>query len=173
MPWQETNRMDERCRFVLAYRSGRFTMSQLCASFGVSRPTGYKWVERYAQQGLMGLQERSRAPHHCPHRISDELAQWVLRERRAHPYWGPRKLLARHKRAFPRVRRPSRSAVAQLLRRAGLTQPRRARATRASGAKRVVQVSQPNQLWTIDFKRSSLVLPADAHGSGQSVSAGV
>lgn len=153
MPFKETDRMDERCRFVVTYLSGQFDMSELCRSFGISRPTGYKWVERYRRGGALGLQERSRAPQHCPHRMSDELAHWFLAERRRRPHWGPRKLLARHKRAFPHRARPSRSALAALLCRLGLSQPRRRRrALRAAGRQRAVQVYQPNELWTIDFK---------------------
>jgi putative transposase len=152
MPFNETNRMDERCRFALAYLSGQYEMSELCSSYGISRPTGYKWVGRYLQGGPLGLQERSRAPHSCPHRMSEEVAQWFLAARRKHPRWGPRKLLKRFKDSFPRRTSPSRSAVAALLKRAGLSQPRRRRSRKGVLGRRAVRVYQPNELWTIDFK---------------------
>lgn len=59
-----------------------------------SRKTGYKWIRRHAEEGRPGLQDRSHAPHHCPHRMQPEIAGLILRGRRRHPDWGPRKLLA-------------------------------------------------------------------------------
>lgn len=88
MPWNETDAMDQRSKFVMAYLSDRFEMAELCRLYGISRPTGYKWIERHRVEGVAGLKERSRATHHCPHRMSPEVAQWLLAERRAHPQWG-------------------------------------------------------------------------------------
>jgi transposase len=58
MPWNESTRMDERLAFVEAYLTGTFNMSELCRSAGVSRPTGYLWVERYRSHGESGLLAR-------------------------------------------------------------------------------------------------------------------
>jgi putative transposase len=152
MPWHETDAMDQRCKFVMGYLSGQFEMTQLCRSYGISRPTGYKWVERYRQGGLLGLQPRSRAPACCPHRMSQKSAQWLLAERRAHPQWGPRKLLRRYCDTHSRNSAPSRSAIAALLRRHGLSQPRRARRFAATKGQGAQAPSVPNALWTIDYK---------------------
>lgn len=152
MPWSETDAMDQRCKFVTAYASGRFEMAELCRLYGVSRPTGYKWVERHRAEGVAGLKERSRATHHCPHRMAPEVAQWLLAERRAHPQWGPRKLVRRYQNAHLRPG-PSRSAVADLLRREGLSKPRRRHRMRGLGRGRWVgRVEVVNEVWTIDFK---------------------
>ena len=62
MPWSETCRMDERVRFVLDAQEGWTSMSELCRRYGVSRRVGYKWVDRYQEEGLSGLEDRSRAP---------------------------------------------------------------------------------------------------------------
>ena len=63
MPWRETCRMDERMRFVLSCAAGEESFSALCRGYGVSRRTGYKWLERYRASGPVGLVDRSRAPH--------------------------------------------------------------------------------------------------------------
>ena len=55
-------------------------------------PTARRWLRRYEQQGLKGLQELSRAPHSCPHKITGELAQRVLELRRRLPTFGARRL---------------------------------------------------------------------------------
>jgi putative transposase len=150
MPWNETDPMDQRCKFVMAYASGRFEMAELCRLYGVSRPTGYKWVERHRAEGVAGLKERSRAAHHCPHRMSAKVARWFLAERRAHPRWGPRKLVRRYSSAHLQAG-PSRSAVADLLRRQGLSQPRRRRRVCGQSGRRVGVVAVANEVWTIDF----------------------
>jgi putative transposase len=66
MPWSETDRMEQRARFVLEPLAGRFSISELCYLYGVSRKTGYKWIERYHREGVGGLEERSRAPGQHP-----------------------------------------------------------------------------------------------------------
>jgi transposase InsO family protein len=145
--------MDERRKFVAAYLSDLYDMTELCRSAGVSRPTGYLWVRRYLAEGEAGLCERSRAPHRCPHRTPKELEAALLAARQQHPRWGPRKLLALLKRQQPRRPWPSRSAVADLLRREGLVKVRRRRPHPAvSDGQPARTPSAPNVLWTIDFK---------------------
>ncbi len=51
--------MDEIIRFVMLAQSARFTVSELCEQFGISRKTGYKYLDRYAADGLKGLAVRS------------------------------------------------------------------------------------------------------------------
>jgi len=97
--------MDERVRFIAGLQSG-LGMAEACRSYGVSRKTGYKWLERYKVGGPGGLEERSRAPHRMPWAIEDEMQELLIAARCQHPSWGPRKLLAwlerRHRgRHFP------------------------------------------------------------------------
>ena len=103
MPWNESTRMDERRLFVEAYFSGRFTMAELCRSAGVSRPTGYLWVERYRSHGEAGLWDRSHAVRCCPHRTPRSVVDRLIELRRDHPFWGPRKLRAVAHRRWPGV----------------------------------------------------------------------
>ena len=92
MPWDETNCMNERVRFIAAHLEAGEPFSALCEGFGVSRKTGYKWVERYELEGVAGLEERSRAPLSHPHAVADDVVEKILRARKKHPRWGPRKL---------------------------------------------------------------------------------
>lgn len=62
MPWSETHRMEQRARFVLDVFERKFSMSELCFRYGVSRKTGYKWVQRYEKLGRLGCDDRSRSP---------------------------------------------------------------------------------------------------------------
>jgi putative transposase len=153
MPWNESTRMDERRAFVEAYLSGCFSMTELCCSVGVSRPTGYLWVARYRGHGEAGLRDRSHAPQHCPHRTPPEVSERLVALRRRHPYWGPRKLLTVAARRWPALALPSRSATAAILRRVGLVAERRRRTPPIERPAQAARApSTPNALWTIDFK---------------------
>jgi len=51
--------MEEIVRFVVLAQSGRFTVTELCEQFGISRKTGYKYLERYASDKRMGKMRAS------------------------------------------------------------------------------------------------------------------
>jgi transposase InsO family protein len=145
--------MDERLAFVEAYSKGVYTMSELCRSAGVSRPTGYLWVARYRSHGEAGLHDRSHLVRHCPHRTPAPIVERLLELRQEHPFWGPRKLVVVARRRWPHVAWPSRSTVALMLKREGLSaarRPRRRLLARAGTTARTPQ--RPNGLWTFDFK---------------------
>ena len=97
MPWKKTEPMTEKERFVTLAQTGRFTISSLCTDFGISRKTGHKYLLRYEAEGRDGLKERSRRPKHCPSATADGdgVEKLILKERRKHPTWGPKKICDR------------------------------------------------------------------------------
>jgi len=120
--------VDERLQFVRDALSDRFTISALCARYGVSRRIGYTWLARFEAEGRRGLHNCSRAPHHCPHTIPPSVAELLRAERTAHPCWDARKLLKVLATRHPRIHRwPAASTAADLLARHGLVQKRRHR----------------------------------------------
>ncbi len=60
--------------------------------FEVSRPTVYKWVGRFNSDGLQGLQDRSRRPHHSPHALDEKIRQQIVRLRKKMPHCGAGRL---------------------------------------------------------------------------------
>jgi len=93
MPWNEVEPMDEKLSFVSLAQTGRFTISELCRDCGISRKTGHKYLARYVQGGRAGLEERSRNPKNST--ASTErggVEALILKKRRKHPSWGPKKL---------------------------------------------------------------------------------
>lgn len=151
MPWQETNPMLERHHFVHDYDSGHWTMTELCARYGVSRNTGYKWLDRYHQSGTAGLSDQSRAPRSCPHETPKELVQLILAEH-ARYGWGARKVLKRLRIRFPHRAWPARSTVCDILARHDCVTPRRRRRRWKHPGAAPLRTTAPNQIWTIDFK---------------------
>lgn len=92
MSWQETNVMEQRIKFVVRASELKGSFSGLCAEFGISRPTGYRWVNRFEEVKQYALlQEKSRRPHHSPTRTPDEIQKEVKNLREKHG-WGAKKL---------------------------------------------------------------------------------
>jgi transposase InsO family protein len=153
MPWKETEPMTEKERFVTLAQTGRFTISSLCTDFGISRKTGHKYLLRYEAEGREGLKERSRRPKHCPSTTADGVEKLILKERRKHPTWGPKKLRDLLIKIHGIDRPPHESTIALVLSRHGLSQKRK----RKAGVYRVhpehlTEPTRPNEVWTFDFK---------------------
>jgi len=153
MPWQQTDPVNERLKFVAAVLNGCESMTELCTHFGISRKTGYKLLKRYADEGPGGLKDRSRAPWIHPNQTPAEVERAILQVRKAHPTWGSKKILAVLAREWARGELPVRSTVDQVLRRAGVVTPRgRRRRRRRIGSAPVVEAHAPNDAWSIDYK---------------------
>lgn len=152
MPWTDTDPMTERHKFILAREEGLFTMTELCERFGISRKTGYKWLNRYRKGGVEALQDRSRAPKHCPHQTSKAVQELVIEARRAHPRWGPRKLLDYLGPRHPEVNFPAPSTVGDILKREGLVEPRRPQRRPTHPGTSPIEAEAPGEVWTADFK---------------------
>src|SRR5688500_14984174 len=152
MPWQKTDSVNERLRFVAQVQEGLYSIPELSVRYGVSRQTGYTTVDRYNELGVDGLKEGSHAPKHCPHRMLEAMRELLLESRRAHPTWGPRKILAWLEPRHPELTLPAASTVGDLYSREHLVKRRPRRREWSQPGRAKVQVSGPNDLWTIDFK---------------------
>ena len=102
---------------------------------------------RYEAEGLEGLRDRSHRPVRCPHQMPAGLEARVLEMRRAHPFWGPRRIVAELGRAKV-VPLPSESAVYRCLVRAGVIAPV-CRHRRSEAFKRWER-SAPMDMWQMD-----------------------
>ena len=105
MAWERSLVSEERAQFVLAVNSESESFVSVCGRFGISRKTGYKWLQRYRRGGLKALADVSDRPHHRGkmHHIT-----WRMRlrkVRREHPRWGAKKLRSLLQKAFPQARR--------------------------------------------------------------------
>jgi transposase InsO family protein len=145
MPWRMVSVMDQRREFVRLAMQGTINRRELCARFGISPDTGYRWLRRHLA-GDDELADRSRRPHNSPARCSTETEARVLAVRDAHPAWGARKLA----RCLERdgIEPPALSTVHQILRRHG-------RVSAPIGGSQVYQRFEkeaPNLLWQMDFK---------------------
>ena len=105
MPWKETTVLDDCLQFIAMYLNQELSMADLCRAYGVSRKTGYKFVQRYRLYGPEGLYDLPCATCTHPNAIPEQVEERILDIRAAHPTWGPRKLravLQRHGLTVPR-----------------------------------------------------------------------
>jgi transposase InsO family protein len=126
----------------------------VCRAFGISRKTGYKIWDRYRQEGLDALCDRSRRPVRYANQLPEPIERLIVEAKRGKPYWGARKireLLVRKLAGDMRI--PARSTVHAVLDRHGLVSQarKRRRANKAEGTE-LSQAARPNDLWCADFK---------------------
>ena len=145
--------MEEIIRFVTLAQTDRFTITDLCEQFDISRKTAYKHLERYALQGLAGLQPRSHCPHTYPQATDESVVASILAERRRHRTWGPKKLRRVLEFRYGLATPPAESTIGAILRRHGLSVRRRRRpgVYQALNAD-LTEPTQANHVWTVDFK---------------------
>lgn len=144
--------MEQREAFVMSYIAKKASTAELCRRFGISRKTGYKWIQRFLDGGMPGLLDRSRAPLSHPHSVDDAAVDAILTLKKTHPTWGAKKLQARLCLLEPSVAWPSESTFARILKRHGLTQTRHPRRRTPVAEHRLAAAHNPNDVWCTDFK---------------------
>jgi transposase InsO family protein len=139
-----------RLELVRLAQQQELSVREVCRRFRVSAPTAYKWLKRFAAEGLAGLEDRSHRPHQQPRRSSAALEQRVIELRRRYPVWGPRKLRKLLSDTMAPAALPSVSTVGAILRRHGLLTA--GAPASISPAPRRFEYAAPNELWQMDFK---------------------
>jgi putative transposase len=152
VPWKDSTPMRERSVFIRAWEAEVFTMTELCEHFGVSRKTGYKWLKRFEEEGLDGVSDRSRAPRSCPHRTPPEVEAEIIRVRKKHNRWGPKKIIDTLQKIDPERDWPAVSTAGAVLKRAGLVKKRKRHRRWRHPGHPTLKADWPNELMTIDFK---------------------
>ena len=92
MPWKETTTMEQKIEFICEWNSQKYSISELCRVFEISRPTAYKLINKYEKFGLEGLLDDSKAPRHHPNQTDPKVVDKVLKLKERHKTWGAKKL---------------------------------------------------------------------------------
>ena len=150
MPWARTDPVIERKQFVQAAAEERIPFAELCRLFGISRKSGYKWLERATESE--SLEDRSRRPLSNSRAIAPDVERRLVKLRKRHRTWGARKLLAWLDENEPGWELPAASTVTEALKRNGLVEPRRRRQQMPPRSHPLAHARRPNDVWTIDFK---------------------
>lgn len=146
--------MSQRIEFCLLACKPETNLSDLCRRFSISRKTGYKWINRYTKEGLVGLRDHSRRPQNFPNQTISEVEDYVTKLRIADPEWGSKKLqriIMREKEEgkYTYERVPSKKTITKILSRNGLIDPNRSKLFK--DFERFVR-QYPNELWQMDYK---------------------
>ena len=156
MPWKETDAMKEKRSFIEAMLKQNRSFRELCREWGISEKTGYKWRNRFLEQGYAGLAEESRAPREHPNTIEGDTAAELIRLRLAHPSWGAKKLLVLYQRTHPNAPLPSLASVNRIIEKAGLLKKKRVHTAAITSdcprLNQTLEVHESNDVWCIDFK---------------------
>lgn len=153
MPWTERLTVSLRKEFVLRALGKEASFTELCRQYGVSRKTGYKWLQRFKAEGVVGLVDESRRPKTSPTEVTEAMKAEIVRLRQGHPTWGGKKLrkllMKNHGEDAPAVR-----TIERVMREFGLIRRRRwrERSIAVPTNAPAVVVEAPNDLWTVDFK---------------------
>jgi transposase InsO family protein len=144
--------MDQRVALISEWLRDEWSVTELAARHGVARKTVYKWIERYQADPEHGLAERSRAPVSHGRAMEAEVRAAIVALRRQHPRWGPKKLRTRLGERDPTQPWPAASTIGDLLRREGLSAPRRRARYVVPRTQPLAAAQAPNDVWTADFK---------------------
>ena len=152
MPFAETHVMEERKRFIEEAHSSVRSFAAVCDRYGISRKTGYKWMDRWRQAGPSGLEDRSSRPRRCPWVTPAEIVEAILEVRRKFEDFGPKKIRWYLERSRPELALPSRQTMHNILVRHDLVPRRRGRVRRWHPGRPDEDATEPNGTWTADFK---------------------
>ena len=153
MPWKEADVMNLRMQFVTRALREEMSFAALCREFGISAKTGYKWKQRFLDDGYGGLVDLSRRPAAHARQLDEDTIFEIVRLKQQHMRWGPAKIRELFRRTHPGRDCPSLSTVKRMLGKCGLVERRRRRQQKQTG--RISQrrtATAANQVWTVDFK---------------------
>jgi transposase InsO family protein len=144
---REMSVSEQRYKAVQGVLAEGRTVSEVAGDWGVCRRTMHRWLARYEGEGMEGLGDRSHRPAHCPHQMPPAVEVMVLEMRRAHGYWGARRI------AYELARKglqpaPSESAVYRCLVRAAVIDPLTRRRRRETWKR--WERGAPMELWQFD-----------------------
>lgn len=158
MPWKEVKPMDQKVLFLADYLRKGLIFKDLCSIYGISRKTGYKWISRYLEEGVEGLNDRSTAPKQHPHQTPYAIHKEIIELRKKKRIkLGPKKIQALLLEKHAEDEIPSTTTIYKILRNEGLVKSRRRKKRVPSMPQPFEPVKDPNDVWTADFKGQFLM----------------
>jgi len=143
--------MNERVFFINEYLSGARTITDLAKEFGISRTLAYKFIHRYQEFGIAGLENFSTRPQFLPKKTPRRIENAILKFREKHKRYGAEKIQVKLSEQQPDIKWPSISTIHLILKRNNMI-PERKRLRRIEPVHPIFDPTAPNQLWSADFK---------------------
>ena len=146
MAWDGRTVEQMREEFVRRVLAQERSKAALCREYGISRPTGDKWIERFQEDE--NLSDRSRAPLTTPGKIPAEMESEIVRIRQLHPALGAVKL-RRIMQNAGYTNLPCARTFNNVFARHGLIEQE---ASQAASPYQRFEKAVPNEMWQADFK---------------------
>ena len=156
MPWKETTKMEQKIEFICEWRSGKYTITELCRSFEISRPTAYKIINRFENMGYDGLLEKNRTPKGHPKETDQKVVDGIIKLKEKHRLWGAKKIRKLLFNDCSGEKIPSVVTVHNILRKHGLVSPQK-RLRRVKPIHPIFDPKECNEVWSADYKGKFLM----------------
>ena len=156
MPWKETTTMEQKIEFICEWVTGKYTITELCKSFEISRPTAYRLIDRFEKKGYEGLREQSRTPRKHPNETKENIVQGILKLKEKHPRWGAKKIKILLFNDFTEDQIPSVVTIHNILKRNGFVNSKK-RMRRIKPVFPIFDPKECNEVWSADYKGKFLM----------------
>ena len=156
MPWKTTTTMEQKIEFICEWRTGKYTITELCRNFEISRPTAYKLISRFEEQGFEGLKKLSRAPTKHPNATKENIIESILKLKVKYKLWGAKKIRELLFKEFTKQEVPSVVTVHNILKKNGFVCPQK-RLRRVKPIHPIFDPKSCNEVWSADYKGKFLM----------------
>ena len=156
MPFKVRTKMEQKVEFICEWLTGKYTITELCKAFEISRPTAYKMIYRYENFGIQGLREKNSTPKNHPNKTKHDVEKSILKLKEKHSRWGAKKIRKLLFNVCIEKDIPSVVTVHNILFRNGLVKPQK----KLKRVKPVYPIFDPkvcNEVWSADYKGKFLM----------------
>lgn len=148
MAWKVKDILNMKEEIIKRALEDHVPITRLAKEYNITRPTIYKWIKRFNENGIDGLVELSRRPHNAPNRTTGEHTELILNLRNKHRVWGGRKLRQRLiNKGYEDL--PSEVTFNRILKKHGQIDPQESEKRQPFIR---FEKDKPNELWQMDFK---------------------
>jgi transposase InsO family protein len=152
MPWKEIKPMDQKIKLIADWNSQCFSKTDLSKKFNVSRKTVHKWIIRYNQFGIYGLNELKREPFSKPNATKPSIVKKIIDCKLEYPKRGPKKIYHILNRKYPQTIWPNPSTIGYWLKKNNLVIERKKIKRVPKYNNYFLNCLEPNDVWSIDYK---------------------
>lgn len=144
--------MDQKVKLIVDWLDKNYSITELSNKYRVSRKTIYKWIKRYEDEGIEGLEDKSRASHSHPNSTKSDIVQRIIDYKLDHKTWGPKKIISNLKRLYPEDEWPSVSTTGDWLKKNDLVNEKKIRKHVHQYQDHFAGCTKPNDVWSADYK---------------------
>ena len=156
MTWKVTTTMEQKIEFICEWRTQKYSITELCNAFGISRPTAYKLIHRFQNEGVEGLMEHSKTPWNHPNKTEEKIEQKIIQLKEKHSLWGAKKIRRLLLNDCDQEEVPSVVTVHKILKQNGFVKPQK-RVRRVKPVFPIFDPQECNEVWSADYKGKFLM----------------